>query len=433
VRPKKKGTSRRSSDLADLSRIVPIYAYRGVHANGRATKGSVTADSERTARSRMRAEGVFLTEITESQADSSRAAKSAGGSGGRFDFNFSRPIPSMERAIATRQLATLVGAGIPLVDSLTTLVQQIEHARLKSVMDGVRDRVNEGASLADALQQSGQFDNLFVSMVRAGEASGALAVVLSQVADYLEDAVRLRNKVTSIMVYPSVMLVFALLVVAALVTVVLPQITSLLLSLNQPLPFYTVWIIEGSAFARQWWWAIFAAVGLFFGGFRMLIRTTSGHSAWDRLCLRLPVVGAIVRVLAIARFSRTLSTLLGAGVGIVRALEISEHVANNVILGAAIANARTSVVEGAPLAAPLRASGEFPPLVTTMIDVGEHSGNLEEMLVKVASTYDEQVENTISRLTSLLEPLLILVMVGIVLVIILATLMPLMQITGSLS
>ena len=127
MRPKKKGTSRRSSDLADLSRIVPIYAYRGVHANGRATKGSVTADSERTARSRMRAEGVFLTEITESQADSSRAAKSAGGSGGRFDFNFSRPIPSMERAIATRQLATLVGAGIPLVDSLTTLVQQIEH------------------------------------------------------------------------------------------------------------------------------------------------------------------------------------------------------------------------------------------------------------------------------------------------------------------
>jgi len=239
--------------------------------------------------------------------------------------------------------------------------------------------------------------------------------------------------VTSIMVYPSVMLIFALVVVAALVTIVLPQITSLLLSLNQPLPFYTRWIIDSSEFARNWWWAIAGGIAGAFAGFRLLIQTEKGRAGYDRLRLVLPVIGRITRVLAIARFSRTLATLLGSGVSIVRALEISEHVANNAVMGEAIAAAKASVIEGSSLAAPLRASGEFPPLVTTMIEVGEQSGNLEDMLVKTAATYDEQVETTISRLTSLLEPILILVMVGIVLVIILATLMPLMQITSSLT
>lgn len=411
---------------------IPIYAYKAIDAAGKSARGSITAENVRAARSRMKSEGLFLTEINESnKASPSTNGDTAAAS--RFDVSLFRRIPNMERAIATRQLATLVGAGIPLVDSLSALVQQIEHTHLKAVMNQVRDRVNEGASLADALHQSNQFDNLFVSMIRAGEASGALDVVLGRVADYLEDSVRLKNKVTSIMVYPSVMLVFAGLVVAALVTVVLPQITSLLLSLNQPLPFYTRWIIEGSEFARNWWWAIGGAGFGFFLAMRVLVQTERGRASFDRVRLSLPVIGRITRVLSIARFSRTLATLLGSGVGIVRALEISEHVANNSVMGKAISAAKTGVIEGNSLAGPLRTSGQFPPLVTTMIEVGEQSGDLEEMLAKVATTYDEQVETTISRLTSLLEPLLILVMVGIVLVIILATLMPLMQITSSLT
>jgi len=411
---------------------MPVYAYRGVTAAGKPARGSVTAETIRAARARMKADGVFLTDISEANTTGSRTGEDQESAPSRFQALSIRRIPTMQRAIATRQLATLVGAGIPLVDSLTALVQQIEHARLKSVMSRVRERVNEGASLADALLYTNQFDNLYVSMIRAGEASGALDVVLGRVADYLEDSVRLRNKVTSIMVYPSVMLVFSLLVVAALVTVVLPQITGLLLSLNQPLPFYTRWIITGSEFARNWWWAMAIVLTASFLAFRVAVATERGRSAYDRFRLALPVVGRVVRVLAIARFSRTLATLLGAGVGIVRALEISQHVANNAVMGDAIASARLSIIEGASLAAPLRASGEFPPLVTTMIDVGEQSGDLETILTKVASTYDEQVETTISTLTALLEPALILVMVGIVLVIILATLTPLMQITSSL-
>jgi general secretion pathway protein F len=228
------------------------------------------------------------------------------------------------------------------------------------------------------------------------------------------------------------MLAFAGIVVIALVTVVLPQITSLLESLDQPLPFYTRWIIGGSDFVRTWWWAIGLFAITLIVTFRQVVRTEKGRVAYDRFRLRMPVIGRITRLIAIARITRTLSTLLGGGVSIVRALEISKHVANNRTIGDAIEAAKVSIIEGATLAAPLRNSGQFPPMVTHMIEVGERSGALEDMLAKVAETYDEQVETTVTRLTSLLEPLLILLMVGIVLVIIMATLMPLLQITSSI-
>ena len=412
---------------------MPVYTYKGVTTAGENTRGSINADNLRGARAKMREDGVFLTEIVEGGATPAKDAPSKSGLRMRVQMPNFRRVPPMERSVATRQLATLVLADVPLLDSLTALVLQIENARLKEVMSVVRERVNEGSSLADAFEQSGQFDNLYVSMIRAGEESGALGVVLGRVSDYLESSIRLRSKVTSILVYPAVMLLFSLLVVAALVTVVLPQLTGLLLSLNQPLPFYTMWIIEASDFARNWWWAMLIVAALFVMGFRFVIQTERGRLTYDSLRLRLPVIGRVTRIISIARFTRTLSTLLGSGVGIVRALDISQHVANNVIMGAAIASARTSITEGATLAAPLKASGEFPPLVTTMVEVGERSGELEAMLAKVATTYDEQVESAITRLTALLEPLLILLMVGIVLVIILATLTPLMQITSSLN
>lgn len=414
---------------------MPIYAYKGVDAAGKTARGQLTAETARAARAKMRQDGVFLTEITEAGAGSSVSAASAESGGQRFslDLSFSKRIPAAERAIATRQLATLVGAGIPLVEALTALVRQIEHSYLKTVMGQVRERVNEGASLADALEASQEFDNLYVSMIRAGEASGGLAAVLVRVADYLEDTVRLKNKVGSILVYPLFMLLFTTIVVATLVTVVLPQITSLLASLNQELPFYTRWIMNGSEFTRSWWWAMALGLVALFVVFRAIIATESGRSGWDKLVLRLPVIGRITRVVAIARFTRTLATLLSSGVGIIQALDISRNVANNTVIAKVIDLARTQVLEGAALAVPLRNSGEFPPLVTTMVEVGERSGELEPMLDKVAQTYDEQVETTVSGLTALLEPLLILVMVGIVLVIILATLMPLLQITNSLN
>ncbi len=410
---------------------VPIYNYRGMTASGRATKGSFNAESLPAARAQMRTEGIFLTEISQSKEIEDIAPRK-NTDRLQIDLSFLRGIPALERALATRQLATLVSAGIPLVEALTALVAQSEHAGMRALLGKVRERVNEGSSLGDALQSTGQFDTLYISMVRAGEAGGALDVVLERIADYLESQVTLANKVSSILIYPAVMLLFAGGVVTALVTVVLPQITGLLLSLDQELPFYTVWIIAISNFARSWWWAVLLAMGAGFMFFRSVIATDRGRAIYDRLCLRLPVIGRIIRVVAIARFSRTLSTLLSSGVSIVKALEISQHVTRNAVISEAIHSARTSVIEGATLAAPLRASGQFPPMVITMIEVGERSGEVDAMLNRVADTYDQQVENSISKLTSLLEPLLILLMVGIVLVIILATLMPLLEITNSM-
>ena len=411
---------------------MPVYAYKGVSSAGKNLKGTVSAENIRAARARMRADGVYLTDIQEADARQEVKVRAADDAASRFAIRLPVRIPTQERSIATRQLATLVGAGIPLVESLSALVEQVEHAALKSVFAQVRDRVNEGASLADSLAASGKFDTLYVSMIRAGEASGALDKVLERIADYLEDQVRLASKVTSILVYPAVMLGFAMVVVALLVTIVLPQITSLLLSLGQELPFYTRWVIAGSEFVRSWWWAMALLAVAAWAALRAVGRTEGGRLALDRIKLRVPVFGRVVRIVAIARFTRTLSSLLAGGVSIIQSLDIARHVADNTIIAAAIAQAKTSVLEGASLAKPLRQSGEFPPMVITMVEVGERAGDLESMLAKVAENYDEQVETTVTRLTSLMEPVLILIMVGIVLVIILATLMPLLSITNSL-
>ena len=408
---------------------MPVYSYKGVSDGGKSVKGTVSAENMRSARSRMRVDGVFLTQIKES--DSSEKA-SEEGSSARFQFELPTRIPPLQLAVATRQLATLSSAGIPLVECLGALVEQIEHSALKGVFSQIRDRVNEGSALADAIASTEKFDSLYVSMVRSGEASGALGAVLVRVADYLEEQVRLSSKLTSIFVYPAVLLGFAVLVVAMLVTVVLPQITNLLLSLGQELPFYTRVVIGAADFARGWWWAILGALVLLVVAFRIYRHTENGRVVVDTMMLRLPLLGRVIRVVAIARFSRTLSSLLAGGVGIIQALDISKHVARNAVIEAAIESARSSVLEGASLAHPLRASGHFPPMVITMVEVGERAGDLEAMLAKVAETYDEQVETTVTRLTSLLEPLLILVMVGIVLFIMMATLMPLMSVTSSL-
>lgn len=408
---------------------MPVYAFKGVNAAGKSINGLLDAETSRSARGRLRKDGVYLTELVEQRGTSRVKATSSRS----FHLpSFSR-IPPLELALATRQAATLLSSGIPLIEGLGALTEQTENVRLRTALGEVRDRVNEGAHFADALAQTGVFPDLYVSMVRAGEAGGALETVLERLADYLESQVRLRNKVSSILIYPSVMFGFAMVVVGVLVTVVLPQITELLASLNQELPFYTRWIIALSNFAKNWWWAIGLGFVCFAMGLRAAIGTERGRDTFDSLKLRLPVIGRTVRIIAIARFSRTLATLLAGGLPIVRSLETAKHVANNTVLGRAIDAARESIIEGASVAAPLRNSGEFPPMVTHMISVGERSGQLESMLSKIADTYEEQVETTVTRMTALLEPLLILLMVGIVVVIILATLVPLLQVTSSIS
>ena len=413
---------------------MPVYAYKGVNQAGRSTKGTISAESPRAARAQMRSAGVFLTEIAESTAGAAPVETKAKEGGPAFNLQFQLPsrIPALERAMATRQLATLVAAGVPLVEALTALVQQTEHKTLAGVLAQVRDKVNEGSSLADALVSTGRFDNLYVSMVRAGEASGALEAVLARIADYLEDQVRLNGRVLSILTYPLFMLLFAAVVVAVMVTLVLPQITEMLLAQGLDLPWYTEAVIGGSDFLRGYWWLlILLGIGLALL-YRAVGRTERGRDALDRFWLGFPVVGRVIRFLAIARLTRTLGSLLASSVNIVQALNIARHVANNSVFEAAADAARESIMEGAALATPLKASGQFPPLVTTMVEVGERSGDLEGMLIKVADTYEEQVETSVTRLTSLLEPVLILVMVGIVGIIIMAVLMPMLQMTENI-
>jgi general secretion pathway protein F len=409
---------------------MPVYAYKGVNATGRSTKGFVDAENDRSARGRLRRDGIYLTELAEAAGRGKEESGSRANP--RISFDFLRRISGTDLAIATRQLATLIGAGIPLLDALSALGEQIENSRLKGIMGSVRDRVNEGASLADAMEASGPFEDLYISMVRAGEAGGALEQVLARLADYLESSVRTKNKVVSILLYPAMMFFVAIGVVIVMVTVVLPQITQLLTSLDRPLPFYTVAVINGSNFLRQWWWAIAGVSVVGFVLFQMTLRTEAGRLRWDGFRLRVPVFGKVLRQIAIARFTRTLSTLLAGGIPIVRSLDISKHVAANVVIADAIETAKHSITEGSTVAAPLRASGHFPPLVTHMVDVGERSGELEPMLAKVADTYDEQVENSVTRMTALLEPVLILVMVGIVMVIIMSTLVPLLELTSAI-
>jgi general secretion pathway protein F len=407
---------------------VPVFNYKAVTSAGVAKRGHLDADTVRIARAKLRGDGLFLTELVETKAKASIEATS----GRSFTLPVFQRISPLDLAVATRQISTLIGAGVPLVEGLAALTEQVENPRLKSVLGEVRNSVNQGTAFADALGATGAFSDLYVGMVRAGEAGGALEIVLARLADYLEGQVRLRNRVGSILIYPLVMFGFALVVIAALVTVVLPQITELLASLNQELPFYTRWIIGASNFARSWWWAMALAAGAAGVGLRVGIRTERGRVTWDRFLLHLPVLGRVVRLLAITRFTRTLSTLLAGGLPIVRALDTAKEVAANVVIGSAIDAARESITEGASVAKPLRESGEFPPLVTHMIGIGEQSGQLEAMLAKIADMYEEQVETTVTRLTALLEPFLILIMVGIVVVIILATLVPLLQVTSSI-
>jgi general secretion pathway protein F len=403
---------------------MPVFTYKAVNAAGKNLRGFVDADSAATARSKLRRDGVFPTEILASDGAAPEAA------GGRSEgARFTRSVSDTDLAIATRQLATLVGAAVPLVEALGALTEQVESGRLKAAIGGVRDRVNEGSSLADALAAAGPFSDLYVNLVRAGEASGALDVVLLRLADNLENEVRTRNRVLGIVLYPIIVLTVAVIVAIALVTVVLPKIRSLLEGFGSELPLITRVIMGASDFLTSYWWALLAlAIGavVFVSS---LGRTERGRWAIDGAKLRTPYFGKLVRTVAIARWARTLATLLAGGIPIVRALETAGRVAGNVVIAEAVARARESITGGASIAAPLRTSGQFPPLVTHMVAVGERSGQLEAMLAKVADTYDEQVETAVTRFTAVLQPVLILFMVGIVAVIILAVLLPLMNIT----
>lgn len=405
---------------------MPVFEFKALDARGKAIDGIREAESPKTLRTTLRREGIFLTEVLGKQEQKAQAAR---------EVNVRRwvlgRVSATDLAIATRQLAVLVGAGIPLVEALSALVDQVEHERLKRIVSDVRQKVNEGAALADALAAHPRvFTNLYVNMIRAGEHSGALEVVLVRLADFTESQARLRSKILGTMTYPIAMVGIGSVILGILFSVVIPKITKIFEDTKAVLPWNTRALIAGSTFVHDYWWALLLLLA---GGIYLFLRwkaSPAGRARWDQQVLRMPIFGSLVRHIAIGRFARTLSTLLKSGVPLLTAMEIVKNIVGNVRLAEVIDQARDAIREGESIAAPLKRSGEFPPLVYHMVAVGERSGALEEMLGNVAKAYEDQVETTVGALTSLLEPLMIVGMGVVVAFIVFSVLMPILQINN---
>jgi general secretion pathway protein F len=402
---------------------VAVYEYRGILAQtGRAVRGLKDAENVKALRAQLRKDGILLTTAAEE-----RAQKEKKGTELSLKRLLDRPSVS-DIAMMTRQLATLVRAKIPLVEALSALIEQVEKDSLRRALTAVREQVNQGISFADALKEHPKiFSQMYVNMVRAGEASGTLEGVLERLTSFIESQAKLRSKVGSALAYPILMLIIAVILISVLMVAVVPKVTTIFESMNRALPWYTSLLIGLSSFAANFWWLVLM---LLVGGylwFRRWKGTTDGKLSWDGFTLRMPIFGKLIMMVAISRFTRTLATLLSAGVALLPAMGIVKDVLGNAALEKIIETASSSIREGQSIAEPLKASGRFPPLVTHMIAIGEKSGELEGMLENVADAYDSVVENRVQMLTSLLEPLIIVVMGGMVAFIAMSILFPLIQ------
>jgi general secretion pathway protein F len=410
-----------------FTEVMAVYEYKGLTQEGKELAGIVDAESPKTARLKLRKSGIFTIEIQESQEKTQAASLTTEI---RSYLLWGERIKVEEVAIMTRQMATLLGAGLPLMEALAALTEQIEKPAFRRVVAGIREQVKEGAALASALAVHPKlFSDLYVNMVRAGEASGTLDGMLKKLADFLEHQVRLKNKIMATMTYPIFMLVVGSGVLFALITFVVPKVTAVFSEMHQTLPLATRILINVSNFMQSYWWAVFLLIAMVGFGFNRSIKTPKGRLRWDGFLLRSPVAGKLIRMVALSRFSRTLSTLLASGVPLLQSLGIVQAVLGNKVLADAIENARQGIKEGEGIAEPLKRSALIPPLVSHMIAVGERSGELEGMLLKVAEAYDNEVETTIDSLTSLLAPLMILIMGAVILFIVLAILVPLFELS----
>ena len=400
-----------------------VYAYRGINASGKAVKGLRDADSPKALKAVLKRDGVFVTECLEAAEAEKKNAR-------EIDFKkLLRRVSTLDIAVSTQQLAVLLRSGIPLVEALTALIDQLEQPELKAAFTDARDKVNEGTSFADALRGHPRyFQNLYVSMVAAGEASGTLEVVLERLAEFLDAQAKLKGKVSSALAYPAFMILMSFGIILVMMTVVVPKVTAIFEDFDQGLPWYTELLIFTSDLVTGWWWLLLLLTVGGIVGFRRWKATEDGTRKWDLFVLNVPLVGQLLLMVAVSRFARTLATLLRSGVPVLKAMEITGNVLGNTELQRVMDEARTSIREGEGISKPLKASGRFPPIVTHMIAIGERSGQLEEMLEHVARAYDQQVEVRVAAMTSLLEPLIIVIMGGASGAIAFSILMPLLQI-----
>lgn len=397
---------------------MPIYEYKALNRSGRKIRGVVDAENSKAARAALKKKGVYVTEI---QNKSQKKFKGKSGTS-------RAKVGVDDLSLVTRQLATLLKASIPLVDALGIASEQTENAALKEAFSDLKNQVNEGGTLNKALlKYPGIFDKIYVSMVEAGELSGTLDVILIRLAEFTESQSELRAKLKSAMTYPAIMLTFMTLLIGGLFIFMIPDMKQIFED-NEGLELPTLSkIVFGiSDFLLAYWAFILVSFFLFVFLFYVWKKSPSGSQAWDALKLKFPVFGKLIRMVAVARFCRTLATLLNGGVPMLNAMSIVRNVVDNETLAKALDEARDNISEGESIAGPLKRSGEFPPIVIHMVNVGEKTGELENMLNQVSDSYDFQVRTKVDSFTSILEPVMLVLMGLIVAVIVFAVILPML-------
>ena len=405
---------------------MPIFEYRGLNKNGGSVRGTTDADNIRTAKARLKKDGIFVTDIK----DKGKAATIRKAKGKKAVSQ--KGVNVSDLSMMTRQLATLLKANIPLVDSLAAVAEQVENQTLAEVVSEIKNAVNEGGTLHKSLERYPKiFDKMFVSMCEAGEMSGTLDVILIRLAEFKESQTALGAKVKSAMLYPILMLCFTGIMLGILFVFVIPKIVTVFESTPElKLPWYTVMIINISGFLVNYWHILIISIIGSVVLFRNWRSTPKGRAQWDRIYLKIPLIGKLGRIIAVSRFTRTLSTLLNGGVPMLSAMGIVRNVVDNEVIAEAIDIGRMNISEGESIAGPLKKSGQFPPIVIHMINIGEKTGELENMLLQVSDSYDFQVKTSIDGLTSLLEPLMIIIMGCVIGVIVFAIMIPMFELSS---
>lgn len=419
------------------------FQYTAIDQSGKQKKGAVDAGSEEEAREKVSNMGLMVTTVTQSGGGGkagSTKKKSAGHSAASGSkgggMSFGKAINQEGLTVFTRQLATLLQAGLPLLRSLEVMIRQERRPAFRNVLISLADNVRSGNNLSDGLAQHPKvFDRLYINMVRAGEAGGVLDVVLSRLASFMEKSLKTRKKVKSAMVYPIVVIVVAVTIVVLLMVFIVPQFQEIFQNMlkGKPMPLLTQWVMAFSKVLQQHFLVSLGVLIALIFGIRFVLATRGGKRAWDKMVLKLPKFGDLARKANISRFTRTFGTLMSSDVPILQAITITRDIIGNTVIEEALDRVHDRVRDGEPLATPLEQQNVFPTMVTSMIDVGEETGELPDMLNRIADNYDEDVDNAVSSITSIIEPIMIVMLALIVGVIVIALFLPIVEIIQTLS
>ena len=421
---------------------MPNFHYIALDQNGQETAGNIDAASEADAINQLRSSGLFPTSVAAEGAGNAAAIKKRAKATNKGKTKVVRVganarVKSKSLMIFTRQLATLIDSGLPLLRGLTVLGRQEPVPVMKATINTLAENVQTGITFSESLQQYPRiFNKLYVNMVKAGELGGVLELVLNRLAEYQEKAQKLKNKVVAAMVYPIIVMCIAAAIMVFLMLVIVPRFESIfedMLGSKEKLPELTKWVIGFSRFMWEYIVHIVSTVVVIFLSWRALAATKGGRTWIDGMKLKMPLFGDVQRKTAISRFTRTLGTLVTSGVPILQALNITRDTAGNTVISNAITKVHDAVKEGESMVGPLESSGVFPPMVISMVDVGEETGQLPEMLLKIADVYEDEVDNSVSALTSMLEPLMIVMLAVVVGVIVMALFLPLIDVIKNLS